>query len=150
LHDRHLPFFFDRLSPPEPQSSPLTVSSPPASFRYRSIFSKFSVWGYDVAVDRPVREFLDLTDVTTQGLHVKGTGKVTITSAARYGRGKRYRISGTGLPDATVRADRAGRLTFTVDLGPGHQAEQYSPEARAQEAAGMSTFVERTVTISRA
>jgi hypothetical protein len=136
------------MSAPESRATPVAVSEPPVSFRYRSIFSNFSVWGYDVAVDRPVREFLDLTDVTTDGLHVRGTGGVTITTAARYVPGATYRISGTGLPDTFVVADDAGRLTVVVDLGPAHQIEQYSPEARAEEAAGTSTFVERTVSIS--
>jgi S-formylglutathione hydrolase FrmB len=148
LRDRHLPFFFDRLSPPEPLASPLAISAPPASFRYRSIAAHFSVWGYDVDADRPVREFLDLTNVTVDGLSVRGTGGVTITTAGRYTPGATYRISGTGRPDASVVADGAGRLTVAIDLGPAHQVEQYSPEARAQEATGMYTFVERTISIS--
>jgi hypothetical protein len=35
-----------------------------------------------------------------------------------------------------VTADAEGRLTFTVDLGPAHTAQQYTPAARALEAAG--------------
>ena len=150
LRDRHLPYFFARLSPPEPLSKRLVPSPLPASFRYRSIFPHFSVWGYDVTVARPQREFLDLTDVTVNGLHVRGTGQATITTAGRYAPGRAYRVSGAGLPDATVVADRAGRLTIVVDLGPGHEVEQYSPEARVEEAAGTYTFVDRTVSITRA
>ena len=106
------------------------------------------MWGYDVAVDRAEREFLDLTDVSVGGLRVKGTGTVTVTTAGRYAPGASYAISGTGLDDTTVTADNVGRLTLAVDLGPAHDVEQYSPEARLQEAAGTYTFVERSVSIT--
>lgn len=148
FRERHLPYFLARLSPPELQSSPLNASPVPDAFRYRSIATNFSVWGYDVAVTRPEREFLDLTDVGVNGLHVKGTGAVTITTAGRYIPGATYVIAGTGLDDTTVTADNLGRLTLAVDLGPAHDVEQYSPEARLQEAARTYTFVERSVSIT--
>ena len=143
LRDRQLPFMLARLAPAAPAYTP---SPAPVTFRYRSIAPAFSVWGYDVRVDRKVREFLDLEDVTAAGLRIRGTGRATVTTAARYTPGAPYRASGIG----TVVADAAGRLTFTVDLGPSHTVEQYSPKARVLEAAGRYTFVERTISITAA
>ena len=124
------------------------MSEPPPTFRYRSIAPRFSVWGYDVAVDRPVREFLDLDAVTEHSLVVRGTGTALITTAARYTPDASYRVDGAGTRATTVRADDDGRLTFAVDLGPPHRDEQYSPRARAQEAAGMYRFTERRISIT--
>src|SRR5207253_1117209 len=130
LRDRHLPFLWKRLAGPEPWGAPSRASAPPGSFRYRSIAPAFSVYGYDVTLDRPVREFLDLSDVSEGGLKVQGSGTATIATAARYRPGRDYRVSGTGTGDLSARADRLGRLRFTVDLGPAHQFEQYSAPQR--------------------
>ena len=97
---------------------------------------QFSVWGYDVRVERDVREFLDLRDVRAGGLEVQGSGRVTLTTAPLYEPGRGYRISGAGGSDQHVAGDGEGRITFAVDLGPSHQHEQYSPEADALETAG--------------
>ena len=136
LRDRHLPFLWKRLARPEPAGARARPSALPGSFRYRSIAPAFSVYGYDVALDRPAREFLDLSDVSARGLTVQGSGAATITTAARYRPGHDYRVSGAGGGDLTARADGAGRLRLTVDLGPAHQFEQYSPAQRLQEATG--------------
>jgi hypothetical protein len=51
----------------------------PATFDYRSTASRFSVWGWQLAVQRPTSEFTDLTGVTCSGLTIRGTGKITVT-----------------------------------------------------------------------
>jgi enterochelin esterase-like enzyme len=136
LRERHLPFLLARASDPRPASqSPVPPAARPG-FRYRSIASGFSVWGYDVRVDRAVREFLDLRDVGAEGLTVQGSGLVTIRTAPVYVAGRTYRISGAGGPEERVVSDAGGRIELTVDLGPSHTYEQYSPEAAALEAAG--------------
>ena len=147
LGERHLPFFWDRLTGPEPAAGGQGGSHLPASFRYRSISPSLSVYGYDVALDRPVREFLDLLNVTAGGLTVQGSGRAVITTAARYRPGHDYRVGGAGGDDVTVRADDLGRLRLGVDLGPAHQFEQYSPMQRLQEAAGPYWTV-RTISIT--
>jgi LPXTG-motif cell wall-anchored protein len=50
--------------------------------------------------------------------------------------------------NAPANTDRDGRLHFTVDLGPSHADEQYSPAARLQEAAGQYSFVTKKVSIA--
>jgi enterochelin esterase-like enzyme len=137
LRERHLPFLLARLADPRPADAPSDPEpTPPASFRYRSIAPAFDVWGYHIAVDRDVREFLDLREVTADGLVVQGSGQATITTAPRYVAGALYTVTGAGPETARATADDAGRLTFHVDLGPSHVFEQFTPQANAAEAAG--------------
>lgn len=149
LAERHLPFFFERLADPRADRPYVATSRVPETFRYRSIAGAFDVFGYRVEMDRPVREFVYLTDVTASGLVIRGSGAATITTASRYEPGRRYVIGGTTSDPRPVvtRADSSGRLSFRVDLGPAHQHEQYTPAARAAEAAG-GYWTERSVTIS--
>jgi S-formylglutathione hydrolase FrmB len=145
LAERHLPFVLDRLADPKPADL-ATVAGIPATFRYRSIRPEFEIFGYDVQADRPALEFLDLVDVTRAGFTLVGSGEATVTTAPRYVPRARYRL--TGATDSELRADRHGRLTITVDLGPGHEVEQYSPRARpVQDLPGY--FTQRSVTIER-
>jgi S-formylglutathione hydrolase FrmB len=144
LRERQLPFILPRLSPPRFDFLPPDIRPLPESFRYRSIAPSFSIYGYDVTVSRPHPEFLDLSDVSVGGLTVTGTGAVVVTTAARYTPGGTYSVDGKSLT-----ADKTGRLRIKVDLGPGHTDEQYSPAARAQEAAGQYTFVTKKITIAQ-
>lgn len=146
LRERHLPFFLARLADPRPVDVPAGAPTPRPGFNYRSIASQFSVWGYDVSVARPVREFLELRDVTAGGFTVQGSGTAVIRTAALYTPQRRYNAYGTGPADNIVIADAAGHLSITVDLGPAHEHEQYSPEATALEAAG-GYWTVRTVAI---
>lgn len=125
-----------RLSDPRPAGIPGNPRVPQPGFRYRSIASIFSVWGYDVRVERTVREFLDLSDVRANGLVVQGSGTATVRTAPLYQPRHAYAVSGTGDADQRVVADAAGAITFRVDLGASHTDEQYSPQATALEAAG--------------
>ena len=145
LRERQLPFIYQRLA--QPTKHPL-ISSLPASFRYRSIAPHFSIYGYDVDVTRPHPEFLDLTNVTSNGLSVTGTGKAVITTAARYVPNAAYAVTVDRAPPVPANTDADGRLHLTIDLGPGHADEQYSPAARVEEAAGQYAFVTRVVSIS--
>lgn len=145
LAERDLPFFFDRLA--EPTTSAITPSGVPASFRYRSISPSFSVWGYDVAVEREVQEFLDLTQVTLGSLTAQGSGMATLTTAGRYTPGQPYLIEGAEDASATVSADSAGRLRFKVDLGLSHAQDQFTHQATLAEAQG-DYWVQRNVKIT--
>jgi enterochelin esterase-like enzyme len=136
MRERHLPFLLARLTDPRPSSSPLAPAPSRPGFRYRSIAAQFSVWGYDVRIERAVREFLDLSAVRADGFTIQGSGQASIRTAPLYKRGGRYTVSAAGGVDQPVVADAEGRLTFTVDLGPSHEHEQYSPQANALEAVG--------------
>ena len=74
----------------------------PVVFDYRTVRTDFPIWGWQFKVrQRPAVEFLNLTNVSCDGLTLRGTGKVTVTVATSCG---------TGVD---------GHRTFTVDLGPG-------------------------------
>ncbi len=150
LRERHLPFLLARLADPRPaDDSTPPPPAPPASFRYRSVAASFAVWGYHVAVERRVREFLDLRDVAADGLVVQGSGRATVHTAPRYAAGETYEISGAGGAEQRVVADAGGRLSFVVDLGPSHTFEQFTAEANAAEAAG-GYWAVRTIAIEPA
>lgn len=126
LRERHLPFFLSRLV--DPQHGTSAPSPIPVSFRYRTIKPSFSIHGYDVSVTRPAKEFLDLIDVTIGGFTVRGSGTVAVVTASRYAPLGRYVVNGVD-----QRADSFGRLHLTIDLGAGHEHEQYSPIGRVDE-----------------
>ncbi|HWH32886.1 MAG TPA: alpha/beta hydrolase-fold protein [Egibacteraceae bacterium] len=79
----------------------------PVRFDYRTVRSAFSVWGWSFAVEREAMEFLNLTDVSCDGLTLRGSGSVTVTVPARCA------ATGPG-----------GERTFTVDLGPSQPADE--------------------------
>lgn len=146
LEERQLPYLLERLA--DPSRGPGPRSAIPESFRYRSIRSRFSVWGYRVEVDRDVREFLDLRAVSRVGFTIQGSGRATVLTAARYRAGVTYTVTGARSgPALRLTADRTGRLTIPVDLGPSHADEQFT-DAADVAAATSDYWVVRTVRIS--
>jgi hypothetical protein len=146
LRQHHLPFLLARLDDPRPVEQQDPPATPRPAFRYRSVAPRFSVWGYDVVITRAVREFLDLSAVTADGLVVQGSGSATIHTAARYVPAARYQIEGAGAAVAQqTTADADGRLTFDVDLGPSHAFEQFTAAATVAENAGDYWVVRRIV-----
>lgn len=80
----------------------------PTTYDYRSIASRFAVWGWRFTVERPASEFTDLTDVSCTGLTVRGTGTVTISPPGRCHAAPVTVDLGPGLPtDAPAGADEA-------------------------------------------
>jgi S-formylglutathione hydrolase FrmB len=70
LRDTHLPFLLDRLA--------AATDATPATWQYKSISGQFTVWGYDITVEREAEEMLELTDVTTSSMTLTGSGVVTV------------------------------------------------------------------------
>jgi esterase/lipase superfamily enzyme len=119
----------------------------PVPFSYTTIDPQFEVYGFDVTLDRGVREFATLTDVKPAGFTLTGSGTASITTAGWYAPGAAYAVS-VGDASATSTADADGRLEIEVDLGPSHATDQFSPQARVEEAAaGDAYFTTATVTI---
>lgn len=144
FRERDLPFFFERLAAPARGRG--AASALPSTFRYRSILPNFGVWGYDVVVTRDVSEFLDLTEVSANGLTVQGSGRASITTAPRYRANDLYEVAVDGGPAVEVAADRRGRLKVDVDLGPSHTSDQFTEQADVAEKAG-GYFAVRKVSI---
>jgi len=95
----------------------------PAAFRFRSVDTEFSVWDYQVSVQRNGVEFLDMTDVARNGrsFQLRGSGVVTVLTPAEFTPGSSYQVTGTAdngdESQQTVIADDGGRLRIVVDLG---------------------------------
>jgi S-formylglutathione hydrolase FrmB len=128
----------------------------PDDFHYRTIQPRFDIYGWDVAVERDAVEFLTLDDVDARSLTVTGSGMVTIVTPSRYEPRAAYRVSATTERSDTasgtvevVRADRRGRLRFTVDLGPSHRYQQFTPEQIAAESADPDYWRTAEVEVSR-
>lgn len=99
------------------------VRHAPASFSIRDAVVPFSAWGWTFTPHRKVAEFTYLRHVSTAGLTVIGSGRLHVVTPPSYRPGGRYLVS-VGRHYRTVSADGAGRLRFTVGLGPSHGAEQ--------------------------
>jgi S-formylglutathione hydrolase FrmB len=141
LDEEHGPFIRARLADPVPVDAEPVRSGAPETFRFRTIEPAFSIYGYDVATDQArAAEFLRLTDVTADGLTVRGSGPVAITTAPRYAPGAVYRVTGLGGLVVELVADADGRLALDVDLGAPHTAAEGSPAALAAEAAAAGTY----------
>lgn len=153
-----------------------TFGSPPPAptvFDYRTTDAAWSLYDWSFAVDRPAVEFVDLTSVSPDGLTARGSGPLAVTTPPSYESGATYRLTTNQAgavtvpvgvapdleltvpsgapPGATdVRAGDDGRLRFTIDLGPAHTANQYSPEGIAAEALAAATYFRQvTVAIER-
>jgi diacylglycerol O-acyltransferase/trehalose O-mycolyltransferase len=103
--------------------------APPRAFTVASAHRVFTAWGWSFAAHRAVREFAYL-DVTGDRLTVTGSGGVDVVTPPRYVPGRRYRIQVDGAA-RWVAADRKGRLSFRLDLGPSHTRQQtdFGPDA---------------------
>lgn len=114
----------------------------PAEFDYRRVDPQFAVWGWEFRAD-PARapEFLQITDASQAGLVLTGSGRTTVTTAGYFRPGQHVSVDFGGGMTAVV-ADSAGRLTFTVDLGPAHRTQQYLDPVGEQDA---DHFTTRTV-----
>lgn len=65
----------------------------PAHFDYCSIEPAFGVWNWEVAVNRTVTEFLAMHDAGTDGVTLRGSGHVSVTTPPAYTPGAAYRVS---------------------------------------------------------
>jgi S-formylglutathione hydrolase FrmB len=125
--DRHLPFLLAHLAKPESAEAPSPAATVPKQFRYRSIANSFSVYGYQFAVQRANREFLDVA-IDGDTVMLGGSGKVSVTTPALYVAGQPYRVTDqpadtTSTSAAPLVADGDGRLHLEIDLGSGAPVE---------------------------
>jgi S-formylglutathione hydrolase FrmB len=104
----------------------------PRKFTYVSMDPSYNQWGWTVAIDRPSLEFSALEVDGKNQFSVIGSGTASVTSGAGYSPGGKYKLSITdakGTSKRTVTANSKGRLTVSLDLGPGNPAQQYTTTA---------------------
>ena len=136
-----LPGILARFKKPRPPRSPLT---------YRSIEPAYSVWGFDVAVQRKALEFSSLRIAGRRGFSLSGSGSASVATPAVYRPGATYRVVATSAQSGTRRLDlraRRGRLRIPVRLGPSNATqEQFTADGRPTAATRVFTT---TVKIKR-
>jgi S-formylglutathione hydrolase FrmB len=97
----------------------------PATFDYKSADDRYSVYGWDVKVDRKVREFSALLRASSTGFQLAGSGDASVITGPYYTPGRSYSVgirrqgALTALA-STVVADSMGRLHLSVGLGPSN------------------------------
>lgn len=115
----------------------------PARFDFRSSEDRFAVFGWDVRMVRPAREFAALRDAGAGGFSLAGSGAAQVLTPPVYGAGRRVLVAMSALhadTSAVATADGTGRLHLDVPLGPGNPAQQYTAAALL---AGTRTFTTR-------
>lgn len=128
IHDfaawqRYLHAFWPQMANAFAQAAP-----PPPSFSYRRVDPRFTVWGWTFTADpKRAAEWLEIRHASARGVKLTGSGIETVTTAPDFNPGAAVRL--TGAREAIASADAAGRITFTVDLGPPHPNQEYSPQA---------------------
>lgn len=127
--DRDLRQFLTRL-PTDFWSGAGPANRPPVTgFTYQSAEPTFRVWGWTFTSHRDVQEFTYLSGVTPDGFTVRGSGRLSVTMPAAYVPGTRVAVTNNvthAAAGATASKDpTTGRTTFTIDLGPSHQTQQY-------------------------
>lgn len=102
----------------------------PSGVTHVAFEPSYSVWGHDVALTRPGLERSSLT-VGDDGFTLRGSGRGTVTTPARYAPGQVLQVASTssdpriGDRTTTVVADATGRATVRVDLGTGLPTDEY-------------------------
>jgi S-formylglutathione hydrolase FrmB len=131
-------YWIEDLSRWWPQMLRAFGSPPPAAFDFRSASPSFSVWGWTFTATQPrAPEFLDITHASRSGVTLTGSGTERVTTAHLFAPGTHVSLSGAVTSTAT--AGRDGRVSFSVNLGAPHQAEQFTSQANQE------TFVTRSV-----
>lgn len=106
----------------------------PRRFEFRAVEPEYSVYGYDVAIDRDALEFSQL-DGSRSGkrFSLRGSGNAEVTPPALRPRTRCVvQVSGqAGQSKRVLRTNRQGRLTVTVPLGLPNPEQQYTAEAAA-------------------
>jgi S-formylglutathione hydrolase FrmB len=123
--------------------------SDPMRFSYKTADKSFSVWGYDVTVNRPNEEFLNVLGARrdARDLILAGTGSATISTPPVFRPGRSYELvitPGGGTATArTLTADGGGRLRYDVALGSTRPYD----ERRALVDAGLFPFPDTRVEV---
>ena len=114
----------------------------PATFDYRSIEPKFSVYDWSIAAD-PARalEFMMLSHVGAHGLTLAGSGTTTVTTPPLFAPSQSVDVVVAGGTTKTVTANAAGRITFPVKLGVPDTQQQYLFGSTTTVTIATATFV---------
>jgi S-formylglutathione hydrolase FrmB len=105
-----------------------------ASITYTSADPVYTVFGWQVSMQRAVREFSTLQGAGPNGFTLLGSGSATVLTPARYPRNARYRItlrSSAQTTSTTARTGGGHRLSIPVTLGPTNTVQEYPADGPA-------------------
>ena len=134
-----LPRFLADFATPRPQ----------VPFTYQTADSRYSVFGWQVKIDRLAGEFSVIQDAGVEGFRLSGSGSATVVTGPVLERRQVYCVavhSGTSVTTDVVRANREGALRVKVPLGAPNPDQQFTAAA---DAAGTNVYTS-TVTFTRA
>jgi hypothetical protein len=96
----------------------------PRTITFSAAESSYEAFGWRVTMHRKVVEFSTLRDAGAEGFTLQGSGSATVVTPAVYRPRRQYGVS-VGARTASERADRHGRLTIEVPLGPSDTTQEY-------------------------
>jgi S-formylglutathione hydrolase FrmB len=118
--------------------------APPLPFNFTSVATAYGPYGWQVAIERPAVEFSELRGAGPAGFQLRGSGSARVSTAPYYRPRQRLKVrvrNREGDTTRTLRADRSGRLSLALALGPANPYQQYSPQATAWLATRNATEV---------
>jgi len=106
----------------------------PANVTYTSAANSYSVYGWNVTMDRSAQEFSTLSNADSCGFNLSGSGSATVVTPDDYTPGQTYTVSLSG-PNAsgteTAVANASGQLSLSVPLGTANSYQEYTVQAIA-------------------
>ena len=106
--------------------------APPRRVSFRAVEPRYRVFGWSVALRRRALEWSALHDASARGFRVCGSGRATVRTPRVVTPGSRVALrvrDAHGTRTRHARADRRGRLTVGVGLGPSNPVQEYRPGA---------------------
>lgn len=96
----------------------------PREITFTAAERSYHAFGWQVTMHRAVEEFSTLKDASAAGFTLEGSGSATVVTPPRYRPHRRYNVT-IGSQAQSERADRSGRLTVQVPLGPSNTTQEY-------------------------
>jgi len=97
----------------------------PAAVTYTSADPQYSIFGWQVGIDRKAEEFSTLENADAQGFTLAGSGAAVVETAPLFVPGGHYTVTIRSVA-LSATANSAGRLTIIVPLGPPNDYQEYT------------------------
>jgi S-formylglutathione hydrolase FrmB len=96
----------------------------PRAVTFTAAEDSYEAFGWQVTMHRAVEEFSTLQNASASGFTLLGSGSATVVTPSSYRPGRRYTVT-VGSQAIGERADRHGRLTIAVPLGPSNTVQEF-------------------------
>jgi len=107
----------------------------PSKVTYMSAAAAYTIYGWEVAVQRTAEEFSTLENADPSGFELAGSGSGMVVTPAVYAPGGTYDVTIAQEHASPVvrklQVDGAGSLHITVPLGPANPYQQYTAQGDA-------------------